>query len=144
MIANMGQLLWYRRGQRALTLSSWRGLPRKNGVSEPMRIDPVKNHITGNGNAKEHAESVFEAVEKLARRDAKIDVIGVGEGAEEAVKYLDDHWAQWEGRVQAICVGLGYVWRVGDEVQNASFREFWGKVRPPPPINLYHSSARNC
>ena len=129
VIANLGQLVWYRRGQRAMTIASWNALPRKTGVGNPMRLDAVKNHIPGNSSNKEHVKSVFEEVlGKLAKLDAGIDVIGVGEGAEEAVKYLDQNWKQWESKVKAICVGLGFVWRVGDEICNERFMNFWGKV----------------
>lgn len=128
VIANLGQLVWYRRGQRAMTVASWKALPRKTGVGNPMRTDPIKNRIPGNGNTKEHIKSVFEEVlGKLARQDAVVDVIGLGEGAEEAVGYLDQNWKHWESKVRAICVGLGFVWRVGDDIQNEKFMEFWGR-----------------
>ena len=129
VIANLGQLIWYRRGHRAMSIASWNALPRKTGVGNSMRIDPVKNHIPGNENTKEHVRSVFEEVlGKLARQDAMIDLIGVGEGAEEAVSYLDHNWKRWQGAVRAICVGVGFVWRVRDDIQNEKFIEFWGKV----------------
>ena len=129
VIANLGQLVWYRRGQRAMTIASWNALPRKTGVGNPMRIDPVNNHVLGNRNIKEHVNSVFEEVlGKLARQDAAIDLIGLGEGAEEAVGYLDQHWKHWASRLTAICVGVGFVWRVGDEIRDEKFMEFWGKV----------------
>ncbi len=129
VIANLGQLLWHRRGQRALTMASWNGLPRKTGVSSPIRIDPVKNHIPGNCDMTEHIKSVFDAVGKLAKEEAKIDIIGIGDGAEESMKYLDENWDMWEKKVEAICVGLGFVWRVKEEYHNKKFMEFWGKVR---------------
>jgi len=128
VIANLGQLLWHRRGQRALTMASWNGLPRKTGVSNPIRIDSVKNHIPGNYDVRQHINSVFDTVAKLATEDAKIDIIGVGEGAEESVKYLNENWGIWEKKVEAICVGLSFVWRVGDDVQNKNFMDFWGRV----------------
>ncbi|CAF9933211.1 hypothetical protein IMSHALPRED_009092 [Imshaugia aleurites] len=128
IIANLGQLVWYRRGQRAMTIASWNALPRKTGVGNAMRIDAVKNRVPGNGSTKEHVKSVFEDVlGKLAKQDAVIDVIGLGEGAEEAVGYLDQNWEHWERKVKAICVGLGFVWRVGHEIQNKKILDFWGK-----------------
>ena len=143
VIANLGQLVWYRRGQCAMTVASWNALPRKTGVGNPMRVDPVKNRIPGNGNIQEHIKSVFEGVlGKLARQDAVIDLIGLGEGAEEAVGYLDQNWKHWESKVRAVCVGLGFVWRVGDDIQNEKFMEFWGKVRylfsslPSSPLQM--------
>lgn len=130
VIANLGQLVWYRRGQRAMTITSWNALPRKTGVSNPLRIDAVKNRVPGNGSTKEHVKSVFEEVlVKLARQDAMIDLIGLGEGAEEAVGYLDQNWKHWENKVRAICVGVGFVWRVQDDIHNEKFIDFWGKVR---------------
>lgn len=129
VIANLGQLVWYRRGQRAMTVARWNALPRKTGVGNPMRIDAVKNRIPGNKNAKEHVKSVFEEVlGKLAEQDAVIDLIGVGDGAEEAVGYLDQNWKHWGSKVRAICVGLGFVWRVGDDIHDEKFMDFWGKV----------------
>lgn len=112
-----------------MTIASWNALPRKTGVGNPMRIDSVKNHIPGNGNTKEHVKSVFEEVlGKLARQDAVIDLIGLGDGAEDAVGYLDQNWEHWESKVRAICVGLGFVWRVVNDIQKEKFMYFWGKV----------------
>jgi hypothetical protein len=129
VIANPGQLLWSRRGQRALTMASWNGQQRKNGITSAVRVDPVRNHIPGNMNVEGHVKSVFEEViGKLAREDVVIDVIGIGDGAEESVKYLDINWGRWETNVRAICVGLGFVWRVGDDIQDENFMKFWGKV----------------
>ena len=119
-----------------MTLKSWSALPRKNGVAPQMRIDPVKNHVPGNYDAREHVECVFEAVAKLAREDVKIDVIGLSDGAEYAVQYLDREWSRWEGKVQAIAVGLGFVWRVPEEVTNKRFLDFWSRVRPPFPFSI--------
>ena len=104
-----------------------------------MRIDKVKNHIPGNFDAKEHVESVFEAVAQLAKEDVKIDVIGISEGAEFAVKYLEREWSRWEKKVQAIAVGLGFVWRVGQEVENQAFMQFWGRVSSAQSHLPHHS-----
>ena len=126
-----------------MTTASWNGLPRKNGVSDPMRIDPIKNHVTGNMNVREHVRSVFEElVEGKAQKDVAINVIGLGEGAEETVKYLDANWTKWEERVTALCVGLGYVWRVAEEVKDKKFKDFWAKVSEkfPNPL-LFHPQS---
>ena len=109
-------------------MASWNGLPRKSGVRGPMRIDPVKNHIPGNEDVKAHVKSVFEVIGKMAREDAVVDVIGLGDGAEEAVEYLDQNWERWEPKVRAICVGMGFVWTVGSLLRNEKFRDFWGRV----------------
>lgn len=127
IIANLGQLLWYRRGGRAVTRMSWSALPRNSGVAEQMRIDPVKNRVPGNEDAAAHVKYVFEeVVAKMVNPSANLDIIGVGEGASELVAYLQTEWAKWEGRIQAIAVGAGYMWTNG-EVHDAEFAKFWGK-----------------
>ena len=138
VLANLGQLLWWRKGKKALTLSSWNALPRKNGVSGGVRLDPIKNRVKGHKNVEEHVESVFDFINKKMRKDAKVDIIGLSEGGEEAVKFLDSNWDSWKDCVRAVCVGLGFVWHVGDEVKNPAFKEFWAKVR----MSFTHSSPR--
>ncbi|KAL9102680.1 MAG: hypothetical protein Q9163_002202 [Psora crenata] len=127
VISNLGQLVWYRRGARAMTIRSWNALPRKNGVSGVMRRDPIKNRVQGHENVSEHVKRVFEFIHQKTDKAAKIDVVGISEGAEESVKYLDANWDLWKARVRAACIGLGYLWQVGEEVQEPTFKEFWAK-----------------
>ena len=110
-----------------MTVKSWEALPRRNGVSGALRLDPVKNRVEGNETQKQHVRSVFDFVEEKMAGGAVVDVVGLGEGAEEAVRFLDAEWGTWKGRVRGIAVGLGYLWEVGDEV-GEEFKEFWGKV----------------
>ena len=128
VIANMGQLRWYRRGARAVTYVSWSALPRKWGISEAYRIDPVKNRVPHNENMATHVKYVFEeVVGKMVNEDAALDIIGVGEGATHAVHYLESNWPKWASRVQAIAVGTSTFWP-GDTIENPPFKEFWSKV----------------
>lgn len=93
-----------------------------------MRIDPVKNRVPGNEDAAAHVKYVFEeVVPRMVNPSASLDIIGVGEGASELVAYLQTEWAKWEGRIQAIAVGAGYMWTNG-EVHDTEFAKFWGKV----------------
>ena len=128
IIANLGHLTWYRRRKRAVTRVTWNALPRKTAVSGPMRVDPVKNRARGNESMAAHVKYVFEEVVRhMVDKDAKLDIIGVGEGASESVAYLDHHWGKlWADRIQAIAVGTGPVWP-GDEIQNPNFRLFFAK-----------------
>ncbi|KAL9129616.1 MAG: hypothetical protein Q9217_001972 [Psora testacea] len=127
VIANLGQLVWWRRGKKAMTMTSWNALPRKNAVSGGPRFDPIKNRVQGHENVVEHVKRVFEFVLEKAREHAEIDIIGLGEGAEGAVTYLDANWGSWKERVKAFVIGLGFVWQVGDELKDAAFKEFWAK-----------------
>jgi hypothetical protein len=128
IIANLGQLIWYRRGKRAVTRVTWNALPGKTAVSGPMRVDPVKNRVPGNEDMAAHVKYIFdEVVPQMVNPDAKLDVIGVGEGAAESVSYLDGNWDQWEPRIQAIAVGTGPGWP-GEEIRNPKFMLFFAKV----------------
>ncbi|KAI9819160.1 MAG: hypothetical protein M1827_007316 [Pycnora praestabilis] len=85
VIANLGQLIWYRGGKKAVSSVSWHSLPRKSAVHSPMRLDNVKNRVPGNEDWKAHVSYIFnEVVSKFVNKDAKIDVIGLSDGAIEA------------------------------------------------------------
>ena len=100
VIANPSQLLWYRGGGRAVSDSEWLHLPRPNAVSEPMKIDPVKNRVPGNETFEAHVQFMFEEVlSKLVDKDASIDVLGVEFSGSAAVEYLSSHCeCFWEMR----------------------------------------------
>ena len=105
LIANCGQLIWYRRGGRAVTQQTWNALPRKTGVSLPYQLDPEKNYVKGHKTVGEHVESVFEWVSKEANDDVRIDVVSVGDSVEEAVRYLETHWGTLKAKVEAVAIG---------------------------------------
>ncbi len=92
IIANTGQLLWYRGGKRAVSFATWDSLPRKSAVHGAMRIDDVRNRVKQNASVKEHVKHVFDEVVgsgKAVNKDAEVYVIGLGDGADEVVTYLN-------------------------------------------------------
>lgn len=104
ILANMGQLFWYRRGQKAVTLTTWAALPQRSCVEKTIRIDPIKNTIPGNRDTDGHISYIFNyVIESLASEAAKIEVIGVSEGAMGVSRFLDnvDNWTKWGSRMQA-------------------------------------------
>lgn len=140
IIANLGQLYWYRRGGHAVSRVSWSALPRKTAVSEQLRVHPVKNRIPGNEDTAAHVQYIFEeVVPQLVNKKAKLDILAIGEGASEAVEYLQINWENWTGRIHAIAVGTGQVWP-GTEIINKEFALFWAKVPSPPTLSDPHSS----
>ncbi|KAI4258899.1 MAG: hypothetical protein LQ352_001012 [Teloschistes flavicans] len=132
VIANPGQLLWYRGGQRAVTLITWNALPRPTAVSVAMEISEEKNRVLGNRTPMEHVAHIFEEViPKLAKADVAIDVMATGDGAQVAVEYLRNNWdGKAEKNVQAVAVGCGYTWSRAEMVgEGSKFRKFWGEAR---------------
>ncbi|MCJ1383649.1 hypothetical protein MMC17_006763 [Xylographa soralifera] len=126
IMANPGQLIWYRRGQRAMTQQTWHAIPRDAAVSESMMIDSVRNIVPQNENIQKHVACLFEqVVEKLPSQNAKIDIIGIGDGALEVVEFLQQDWKKWEGRVDAIVVGASHIWKT--DIKDEGFGKFWGR-----------------
>ena len=127
VLANMGQLVWYRRGKQAMSQNTWYAIPRESAVSQPLKLDPVRNRVPQNEGLQEHVACVFEqVVNQMTNPDAAIYVIGLGDGALEMVEYLQENWGKWEGRVKAIAVGASHIWRT--EIKDRKFGDFWGRV----------------
>lgn len=92
IIANLGQLLWWRKGKQAVSFVTWDALPRKTAVHGSVRIDDVKNRVPGNENWRNHVEYIFnEVVKKMVKDDAKIDIIGLSDGGSEVLYFLNDN-----------------------------------------------------
>ncbi|KAF7939259.1 uncharacterized protein EAE97_007339 [Botrytis byssoidea] len=104
ILANMGQLYWYRRGRKPVTLMTWSALPQSSCVEKTTRLDAIKNTVPGNRNTDEHIDYIFNhVIEELMPKVAKIDVIGVSEGAMGVTRFLDEleNWKKWGSRMQA-------------------------------------------
>ncbi|KAL8887759.1 MAG: hypothetical protein Q9192_006278, partial [Flavoplaca navasiana] len=125
LIANTGQLLWYRGGSRAVTQTTWMALPRQWAVSPPMEIDDEKNRVPGHGDAKEHVASIFDdVIPKMCKKGVAIDVIGMGDGGPIIAEYLQGNWKNWKGQVKAVAIGSGAIW-LGDKIADGEFVKFW-------------------
>ena len=92
VIANPGQLYWYRGGKRAVTWSEWQGLPRQSAVHEAYRVDETKDKIPGNGDYEDHIESIFRNVlEETLAEDVTIDIIALEQTGAAVLTYLSDN-----------------------------------------------------
>ncbi|TVY76155.1 hypothetical protein LSUE1_G007513, partial [Lachnellula suecica] len=126
IIANLGQLRWWRRGRKAVTQTSWYALPQKSAVENPFRFDMEKNIIPGNGSSKEHVNYIFNhVVEKLADPSAKLDIVGVSDGAVNVSMFLEDseNFNKWGPRISAFA-SLA-TWYQAHEIKNVDFRSWF-------------------
>ncbi|CAG8957276.1 hypothetical protein HYFRA_00010699 [Hymenoscyphus fraxineus] len=122
ILANMGQLRWSRRLNRAMTQTSWLALPQKTAVEPPFRFDAEKNSIPGNRDAAQHVNYIFnKVIEEYCDPGAKINVIGVSEGAVKFAEFMDDfaNFGKWGSRVTAFAA-LATYYHAGD-MRNADF-----------------------
>lgn len=130
LLANMGQLRWSRRLKKPMTQTSWMALPQKTAVEAPFRHDAEKNSIPGNRTTAEHVNYIFnKVVDEFCDPSAKIDVIGVTEGAVKFAEFMDDfeNFSKWGSRVTAFAA-LATHFDVGD-MRNAHFGKWLDEVR---------------
>ncbi|KAL8998854.1 MAG: hypothetical protein Q9169_002192 [Polycauliona sp. 2 TL-2023] len=127
LIANTGQLLWYRGGGRAVTQTTWMALPRQWAVSPPMEIDEEKNRVLGHGDPKEHVASLFnDMIPNMCKKDVAIDVIGMGDGGPIITEFLQANWKIWKGQIKAVVIGSGPIW-LGEKIEGGEdeFKKDW-------------------
>ena len=126
VIANPGQLLWYRGGGRAVSRRQWANLPRESAVHGPFRIDEVKNKIAGNEDYRAHVTYIFDhVIDKIVHRDARIDVIGLEWTGRAAIMHLAANWDKYACRIRGIC--LASPQHDLFELGNADFLDFISK-----------------
>lgn len=104
IIANIGELQWWRRGKKAVSLAMWNALPQSSAVEPPYYMHPAKNTIPGNRDPDEHVSYILNhVVEQLASPEAKLYVIGVSEGANAFMRFIDEkeNWEKWGSRLDA-------------------------------------------
>lgn len=138
ILANMGQLWWWRRGKKAITQTSWFALPQKSAVDGAYRFDEVKNRIPGNRNTEEHVNYIFNhVVLELVSPVAKLNVVGVSEGAVRVAGFLEnrENWKKWGQRIDAFA-GVATYYHSSD-IQNTEFADWLRGVC----ILLHNTSA---
>ncbi|RKF54922.1 putative mitochondrial 40S ribosomal protein MRP2 [Golovinomyces cichoracearum] len=104
ILANLGQLRWWRRGKKAITQTSWFAIPSKSLVDHSYRFDPERNTIPYNRDTTQHVEYIFNSViTELTNPAAKLDIIGVSTGAVEVIAFLDKsgNWEKYKSRISA-------------------------------------------
>jgi hypothetical protein len=134
ILANMGQMLWWRQGRKAVTQASWFALPQKSAVEFPYRVDPEKNTVPGNRDTAEHVNYIFNhVVEELCRPDSTIDLVGVGQGAVKVAKFLDtkENLNKWGRRIEAFAALATY--HHASDCQTPEFRLWLKKALFSPP-----------
>lgn len=128
IVANPGQLIWYRGGGRAVGYSEYYSLPRQTAVHEAFRIDPIRNRVPDNTNYAEHVRYILETViPRMTQANAKFDIIGLEYTGDAAVQFLAERWDTWSGRVNGICLGNPQFKQkelVGSNKNNKEFRNF--------------------
>ncbi|TVY91298.1 hypothetical protein LAWI1_G002986, partial [Lachnellula willkommii] len=126
ILANMGQLRWWRRGKKAVTQTSWYALPQKSAVENPYRFDHDMNVVPGNETSEQHVKYIFNhVVAELVDPAATLDVLGVSEGAVKVSTFLEDpgNFKTWGPRVSAFAAVA--TWYHAAEIKNVEFASWF-------------------
>jgi Arb2 domain-containing protein len=129
ILANLGQLRWWRHGKKAVTQMSWFSLPQKSAVHGPFRFDVVHNTVPENRSTEEHVTYMLRTVTaELCDPKAMFSIIGVSDGVMQVVSYLNKvkNWEVLGPRIEAMAVLAPY-YRV-DDLKNERFVEWLRKV----------------
>ncbi|SZF04343.1 unnamed protein product [Blumeria hordei] len=125
ILANMGQLRWWRRGKKALTQNSWYTIPSKSLVDPCYQFDPKLNTVPGHEDTAQHVNYMFNhVIEELTDPEAVIDIIGVASGAYQVSWFLDDekNWDKWNSRIAAFASVATYF--TADQINNQKFKDW--------------------
>jgi hypothetical protein len=98
VILNPGQIIWDHETKAPMNFLSWKAKDKTSAA-----LDPVKNVIPNNESPEEHVEYVFNNILRpMVPKDAEIDVVACGFAAYSIVKYLNNNWDEWKGRMFAM------------------------------------------
>lgn len=129
VLANLGQLRWWRRGKKAVTQTTWYTLPSKSLADPPYEFDPELNTVPENRDLAQHIEYVFNhVITELTLPDAKLDIIGVSTGAFQTCVFLEkqENWCKWKSRLSVIALIAGYYSPEGSK--NEEFKSWLANV----------------
>ena len=127
VLANPGQLSWYRRGRKTLSWQSWNAIPRQSAVGAPLEFTD-KNKIPRNEDYRAHVACLFEEVLLPRARDGvRIFVIGAGDSGTATFDYLQANWqGMWKDNIEAL-VTTGYNVVQTLEFCDQDFAAWWGR-----------------
>ncbi len=129
VLTNAGELWWWPEGKRGLSPLTRHGIPMSSAVHYGRRYDPKQNSIPENRCPAEHVQYIFEkALPAMVSSTAKIDVIAVGDVAEDVERYLDndDIWAKVGGQLSSLAI-LGGFYNMADS-KCEGFKKFMKEV----------------
>lgn len=90
-----------------MTTQTWQALPRSSLAYPGVQEHPLHNSVEGTREKIEHSEFIFEKIlkdPKFVREDAEIYLVGILNGGEVALKYLNANWNFWKSRIKAMAL----------------------------------------
>ncbi|KAK1992355.1 Arb2 domain-containing protein [Colletotrichum falcatum] len=125
ILANTGELWWWPEGKKALSPTSALAVPQKSMVHHGRVFNPRLNSIPRNESPEVHIQHVLdEVLPALVSPSARLDVVGIGLGADHVTRALDgpDTWSALGQRINTLSL-LGSTTAI-DELSHEPFKEF--------------------
>jgi hypothetical protein len=91
ILLNTNQLYYSYEYNKALSFAGWMNRPRKSLYSPDHIVDPEYNLVPGNETAEKHVDFVLDNIVNnpdFVSPLAKLDIIGIADGGEDAVRLL--------------------------------------------------------
>ncbi|KAK6189631.1 hypothetical protein LQW54_013074 [Pestalotiopsis sp. IQ-011] len=134
ILANTGQLIWHESLKRCHTIPGTVGVQMPSAVHAGIKwhVEVGRDRVEGNTTAKEHIKTIFESiVPTLLNPEAGIDIVAIGDGADELEKYLDwsETWKKLADRINCLAILGGYY--DSEFMQCQAFREFMRELGAP-------------
>ena len=105
ILDNTGQLRWCRSLGKAMTFTSWNALTRPSAVDECVHWDSIRNSVAEHRDISQHVDQILTTViPKLCGKDAKIEIIAIGESCEYVQLSQDRNWSAIAHRVQSMAL----------------------------------------
>lgn len=90
IVLNSGQLVYSHQLKKNVSEKGFLAQPRKDALEEQAAIDDKWNRVPGHKNPQEHVNTMLERViPKLTNSGVRIWLIGVSDGAENLIQYMD-------------------------------------------------------
>ena len=132
VLANTGELWWWPEGRRGLTIPASQRIPMSSAAHFERVYNRGENSIPENGTPAEHVKYVFEKVlPTIISQDAKLDIIAIGDGADEVKSYLNNGkvWAKVSNQLNSMVAFGGYYDSTSFDCEG--LKTFMKEVLPP-------------
>ena len=91
IVLNPGELLYSHKLKKAMSQSAWLGRKRASAIAPPFEIRDA-NYVKGHENPESHIRTMLgEFIPGLVAKDARLYVIGLSDGGESVLKYMNDN-----------------------------------------------------
>ncbi|KAF2723579.1 hypothetical protein K431DRAFT_344478 [Polychaeton citri CBS 116435] len=95
IIMNPGQLLYSPSMNRSISQASWMARRKGSAIDDVFEIDERYNKVEGHKTSEEHIKTTMSSIPDWVGENARLHLLGVGDGANGMLTFLDAILRQW-------------------------------------------------